>query len=225
MPSTCLRRLSDTCAPSRTEGYATLQAKITENIICDCPSRGPVTRPASCCNLPKKNQKSYSRCPPSIRGSVSMIPRLGMTQAGRRECSTLYCKFLHQMVKALTHNSVIVASYTRMTINMYPTIRRIRLIMSISLQRRNTSIPSNLLTIPEMMEFFSAEIVQRSRQFSKISCIAHMKEYSFWHCGGMVSSQLYLFCVMLFLHILYAIKTLISDRVLELNPYSTSIAR
>ena len=54
MPSTCLRRPSDTSAPSRTEGYATLQAKITENIICDCPSRGPVTRPASCCNLQKK---------------------------------------------------------------------------------------------------------------------------------------------------------------------------
>ena len=40
----------------------------------------------------------------------------------------------------------------------------------------------------------------------------------FWHCGGKVSSQLHLFCVMSFLHILYAIITLISDRVLELNP-------
>ena len=107
-----------------------------------------------------------------------MISRTAMTQVGRVECSTLYFKFLHRMVKGQTHNSVIVASYTRMTVNMYPTIRRIRLIMSISLQRRNTSIPSNLLTIPEMMEFFSAEIVPRSRQFSKISCIAHMKEYS-----------------------------------------------
>ena len=55
MPSTCLRRLSDTRVPSRTEGYATLQAKITENIICDCPTRGPVTQPASCCNLKKKD--------------------------------------------------------------------------------------------------------------------------------------------------------------------------
>ena len=54
MPSTCLRRLSDTREPSRTEGYATLQAKITENILFDCPSREPVTRPASCCNLKKK---------------------------------------------------------------------------------------------------------------------------------------------------------------------------
>ena len=69
MPSTCLRRLSDTRVPSRTEGYATLQAKISENIICDCPSRGPVTRPASCCNLKKKefvitmsaeNSRTYS---------------------------------------------------------------------------------------------------------------------------------------------------------------------
>ena len=133
MPSTCLRRLSDTRVPSRTEGYATLQAKISENIICDCPSRGPVTQPASCCNLPKKIQKSFSRCPPSVRGSTSMISRTAMTQVGRRECSTLYFKFLHRMVKGQTHNSVIVASYTRMTINMYPTIRRIRLILSISL--------------------------------------------------------------------------------------------
>ena len=50
-------------------------------------------------------------------------------------------------------------------------------------------------------------------------------EIILWHCGGKVSSQLHLFYVMLFLHILYAIKTLISDRVLELNPYSTSSAR
>ena len=119
MPSTCLRRLSDTRVPSRTEGYATLQAKISENIICDCPSRGPVTRPASCCNLPKKNQKSYSQCPPSIRGSASMISRTAMTQVGRREWSTLYFKFLYRMVKGQTHNSVIVASYTRMTIDMH----------------------------------------------------------------------------------------------------------
>ena len=178
MPSTCLRRLSDTRAPSRTEGYATLQAKITENIICDCPSRGPVTRPASCCNLPKKNQKSYSRCPPSIQESASMISRTGMTQVGRRECSTLYCKFLHQMVKALTHNYVIVASSTRMTINIYLTIRRIRLILSISLQRRNRSIPSNLLTIPKMMEFCFCRNCATFASDFQISCIAHMKEYS-----------------------------------------------
>ena len=177
MPSTCLRRLSDTRVPSRTEGYATLQAKITENIICDCPSRGPVTRPASCCNLPKKNQKSYSRCPPSIRGSASMISRTAMTQVGRWECSTLYFKFLHRMVKGRTHNSVIVARYTRMTINMHPTIRRIRLILSISLQRRNTSIPSNLLTIPEMMEFCFCRNCATFASDFQISCIAHMKEY------------------------------------------------
>ena len=66
MPSTCLRRLSNTRAQSRTEGYATLQAKITENIICDCPSRGLVTRPASCCNLKigstmsAENSRTYS---------------------------------------------------------------------------------------------------------------------------------------------------------------------
>ena len=178
MPSTCLRRLSDTRVPSRTEGYATLQAKISENIICDCPSRGPVTRPASCCNLPKKNQKSYSRCPPSIRGSASMISRTAMTQVGRWECSTLYFKFLHRMVKGRTHNYAIVASYTRMTVNMYPTIRRIRLILSISLQRRNRSIPSNLLTIPEMMEFCFCRNCATFASDFQISCIAHMKEYS-----------------------------------------------
>ena len=125
-----------------------------------------------------KNQKSYSRCPPSNRGSTSMIPRTGTTQVGRRECSTLFCKFLHQMVKALTHNSVIVASYTRMTVNMYPTIRRIRLILSISLQRRNRSIPSNLLTIPEMMEFCFCRNCATFASDFQISCIAHMKEYS-----------------------------------------------
>ena len=106
-----------------------------------------------------------------------MIPRTDMTQVGRRECSTLYCKFLHQMVKALTHNSVIVASYTRMTINIYLTIRRIRLTLSISLQRRNTSIPSILLTIPEMMEIcFFRNCATFTSDF-QITCIAHMKEY------------------------------------------------
>ena len=178
MPSTCLRRLSDTRAPSRTEGYATLQAKITENIICDCPSRGTVTRPASCCNLPKKKLYLVPQCPPSNRGSTSMIPRTGMTQVGRRECSTLYFKFFHQMVKGRTHNYAIVASYTRMTVNMYPTIRRIRLILSISLQRRNRSIPSNLLTIPEMMEFCFCRNCATFASDFQISCIAHMKEYS-----------------------------------------------
>ena len=174
MPSTCIRRLSDTRAPSRTEGYARLQAKITENIICNCPSRGPVTRPASCCNLPKKKLYLVPQCPPSNRGSTSesMIPRTGMTQVGRREFSTLYCKFLHQMVKALTHNSVIVASYTRMTINIYLTTRRIRLILSISLQRRNRSIPSNLLTISEMMEFCFCRNCATFASDFQTSCIA-----------------------------------------------------
>ena len=106
-----------------------------------------------------------------------MIPRTGMTQVGRRECSTLYWRFFHRMVKGQTHNSVIVASYKRMTINICSTIRRIRLILSISLQRRNTSIPSNLLTIPEMMEFCFCRNCATFASDFQITCIAHMKEY------------------------------------------------
>ena len=128
--------------------------------------------------ISKKNKKSYSRCPPSIRESASMISWTAMTQVGRWECSTLYFKFLHRMVKGRTHNYAIVASYTRMTVNMYPTIRRIRFILSISLQRRNRSIPSNLLTIPEMMEFCFCRNCATFASDFQISCIAHMKEYS-----------------------------------------------
>ena len=42
-----------------------------------------------------------------------------MTQARSKECSTLYRKFLHLMVKDQTHNNVIFASYKRMTINIF----------------------------------------------------------------------------------------------------------
>ena len=42
----CLRRPSDSCAPSRTERYAPLHQRIPQNLLIDCPSRGPVTWPA-----------------------------------------------------------------------------------------------------------------------------------------------------------------------------------
>ena len=38
---------------------------------------------------------------------------------GSRECSSLYLKFLHLMVKGRSRKSVVFASYKQMTINMY----------------------------------------------------------------------------------------------------------
>ena len=46
-PITCLRRPSDSRVSSRTGRYAPLRGWFPKNIISDCPSRGPVTRPAS----------------------------------------------------------------------------------------------------------------------------------------------------------------------------------
>ncbi len=147
-----------------------------------------------------------------------------MSQVGSRDCSTLYRKFPHhQKVQTHWHNSVILASYKRMTINIYLTVCRIRLFLSIALQRRNTSIPCHLLTIPVMMEFWFADIMPFLRQVTKFNAMFTLR--NILACWRTVSSQLYFFYVVLFLHILYLIITLISDRFLAVNPHSSSSAR
>ena len=58
-------------------------------------------------------------------------------------------------MKSQTHNSVIFASCKRMTINIYPTVRQIRLILSISLQCRNMSNSRHPLMGPSIRQSFA----------------------------------------------------------------------